>query len=64
MLAWLSSFNCIRCQHCGRLWGSTQDSVLFFFLKYLLIYLAALGLSCSIQHLWLWHMGPSSLTKD
>ena len=36
---------------------------LFFFVK---IYLAAPGLSCSLQGLWslLWHLGSSSLTRD
>ena len=29
-----------------------------------LIYLAPLGLSCSMQDLWLWHVGSSSLTRN
>ena len=34
--------------------------ILFFFLNYL----AALGLSCGTQDLWLWHVGSSSLNRD
>ena len=37
---------------------------LSFFKKLIFIYLAALGLSCSMWDLYLWHVGSSSLTRD
>ena len=36
----------------------------FFFYFYFFSYLAALGLSCGMQAVSLWHVGSSSLTRD
>ena len=37
---------------------------IYLFKKYLFIYLAALGLSCGMWDLQLWHVESSSLTRD
>ena len=42
----------------------TQPLNFFFFFFNVYIYLAAPGLSCSTQGLYLWHAGSSALTRD
>ena len=44
--------------------SNLSSSMSRHFKKYLSIYLAALGLSCSTHDHWLWHVGSSSQTRD